>query len=67
MWNSLFQAGLAVSTADFTNELSWLTIGLASVVLLSAAAIVSTVLAGRKDEQLLRKALLEEVSYHEAA
>lgn len=67
MWNSLFQTGLMISTVDFTNELSWLTMGLASMVLLSAAAIGSTVWAAHKDEQLLHTALQEEVSYRKAA
>jgi hypothetical protein len=67
MWNSLFHAGLATTTVDFTNELSLLTTGLASLVVLSVAAIVSMALDGRKDERLLRAAVLEEVSYSEAA
>jgi len=67
MWNSLFHVGLATATVDFTNELSWLATGLASLVLLSVTAILFTALDGRKDEQVLRTAVLEEVSYREAA
>jgi hypothetical protein len=67
MWNSLFQVGLATTTVDFTNELSWLTTGLASLVLLSVAAIVSMALAGRREERLLRTAVSEEVAYRKAA
>jgi hypothetical protein len=44
-----------------------LTTILAVLIALSVAAIVSTALAGRKDEQLLRTAVMEEVSYREAA
>jgi hypothetical protein len=67
MWNSLFHVGLATTTVDFTNELSLLTTGLASLVVLSVAAIVSMALDGHKDERLLRTAVLEEVSYRKAA
>ena len=67
MWNSLFHVGLATVTVDFTHELSWLVTGLASLVLLSVAAIALTALDGRKDEQLLRTAVQEEVAYREAA
>jgi hypothetical protein len=67
MWNLLSYVGLATGTVDFTNELSWLVTGLAGLVFLSVTAIVFTALDGRRDEQLLHTAVLEEVSYREAA
>lgn len=67
MWNSLFHVGLATATVDFTHELSWLVTGLASLVLVSVAAIALTALDGRKDERLLRTAVQAEVAYREAA
>lgn len=67
MWNSLFHVGMASVTVDFTPELSWLVTGLASLVLVSVAAIALTALDGRKDERLLRTAVQAEVAYREAA
>jgi len=67
MWSIPLHVGLATATVDFTNELSWLVTGLASLVLLSVAAIALTALDGRKDERLLRTAVQEEVAYREAA
>jgi hypothetical protein len=67
MWNMPFSVGVTAATVDFTADLSWLMTGLAGVMLLSVMAIVLTAVNGRKDERLLRTAILEDESYREAA
>lgn len=67
MWNVIADAGMATMTVNFSNDASWIGLGLGSVVFLAAVAIACTALWGARPSSTVKGSTPMSISYREAA